>query len=141
MLDPISIASFALSLTKNTTEALKALRERSKASKDLDIKDQISTLYDNVLELKEVISRLLDENKELKQQLEQQQHPPERPKKVQVGDAFYYYLGDEGPFCPPCYDDKGKFVALPPPYVSDFGSISRRCLVCNNDFYEKRSRQ
>ena len=50
MTDPISVASFALSLTKSATGALSALRERSKVSKDLDIKDQISTLYDNVLE-------------------------------------------------------------------------------------------
>src|SRR5580692_2196588 len=109
MTDPISVASLALSLTKNATEALNALRERSKTTKDLDIKDQISALYDNVLELKEVINRLLDENKELKRQLEQLEHPPAKPQIKQVGNTNYYFIGeDDGPYCQPCYDDKEK---------------------------------
>ena len=54
MLDPLSLASTAIGLLKSTTEALNALRERSQRSKDIDIKDQINTLYDNVLQLKEV---------------------------------------------------------------------------------------
>lgn len=140
MTDPISVASFALSLTKSATGALSALRERSKVSKDLDIKDQISTLYDNVLELKEVINRLLDENKELRRQLEEQQHPPEEPELRAVGEANYYFVGGKGPYCQPCYDDKRKLVALEQPYTSEWGSVSRHCLVCNNSFYEKRGR-
>jgi hypothetical protein len=141
MADPISVASFALSLSKSATEALNALRERSKSTKDLDIKDQIGTLYDNVLELKEVINRLLDENKELKRQLEEQQHTPEEPELKAVGGANYYFVGDKGPYCQPCYDDKRKLVALEQPYTSETGSVSRHCLVCNNSFYEKGARR
>ena len=70
MSDPISIATTAIGLLKSTNEALSALRERAQRSKDLDIKEQINTIYDNVLQLKEVILRLLDENKELKDQLD-----------------------------------------------------------------------
>jgi hypothetical protein len=138
MPDSISVASFALSLTTKATEALNALRERAKTTKDLDIKDQISTLYDNVLELKEVISRLLDENKDLKRQIEAQQHPPEKPEIKQRGEANYYFKGTEGPFCQPCYDDKGKLVVLPPQSKSGSGSVSRTCTVCRNIFYEVR---
>src|SRR5580704_12309974 len=100
MVDPISVASLSLSLATKATEALSALRERSQRSKDIDIKEQINTLFDIVLELKQVNSRLLDENKELGRQLEEQRHPP---KLKQVGDANYYFKGDEGPFCQPCY--------------------------------------
>jgi hypothetical protein len=138
MTDPLSIATTAIGLLKTTTEALSSLRERAQRSKDVDIKDQINTLYDHVLELKEVISRLLDENKDLRRQLEHQQHPPEEPKIRQVGETNYYFKGEEGPFCQPCYDDKNKLVNLSPVNEASWGSISRICRVCNNTFYEKR---
>lgn len=69
--DPVSVATLALSLLVKTTQALNALREHAQRSKDIDIKDQIDTMYDNVLQLKEVILRLLDENRELERQVEQ----------------------------------------------------------------------
>ena len=95
-----SALPFCLSDSLQTTQALNALRERAQRSKDLDIKDQIVALYDNVLSLKEVVSRLLDENKDLRRQIEQQQNPPEKPTIRQVGETNYYYQNDEGPFLP-----------------------------------------
>lgn len=135
--DPVSLAGLAITLASKTTEALNALRERAQRSKDVDIKDQINTLYDNVLQLKEVVSRLLDENKDLKRQLEEQRHPPEAPKLRQVGEANYYFKGEEGPFCQPCYDDKGKYVALSPQKRTEF-EVYRWCSVCKQNFCEER---
>lgn len=136
MADPISVASFALTLTTKATDALNALRERSQRSKDLDIKDQISTLYDIVLELKEVISRLSDENKQLKKQLE---HPVEVPELRSVGDTHYYYLGGgtDGPYCQTCYVVNKRLVKLP---RSDnwSGGVRRDCPVCRGTFWEVR---
>src|ERR1700722_9967270 len=137
MSDPLTITATAIGLLKNTTEALSALRERAQRSKDIDIKDQINTLYDSVLSLKEVISRLLDENKDLRSQLEQQQHPPELPKIRQVGETNYYFKGDEGPFCQPCYDLTGKLIPLAPQKTQQGGTVFRTCRVCNKLFYEQ----
>ena len=115
MTDPVSVAALSLQILSKTTEALNALRERAQRSKDLDIKDQINTLYDNVLSLKEVMSRLVDENKDLHRRIEQQQHPPEKPKIRRVGDTNYYFVGGEGPYCQPCFDGRAKtLVALLP---------------------------
>jgi len=135
MTDPLSVATTAIGLLKSTTEALNALRERAQRSKDIDIKDQINTLYDSVLGLKEVVLRLLDENKALHNRLDQQQHAPAKPKIRQVGDTNFYFLdGDEKPYCQPCYDGKAKtLVALLPP--EDWsGGIRRKCPVCNAFF-------
>jgi hypothetical protein len=137
MTDPLTLTGTAVALLKNTTDALNALRERAQRSKDVDIKEQINTMYDNVLQLKELIMRLSDENQQLGQQFEEQQHPPEKPKIKQVGDTNYYFRGDEGPFCQPCYDDKGKTVQLSPPENWN-GGVRRQCRVCNNYFYEKK---
>jgi len=137
MSDPVSVAALSLQLLSKRTEALNALRERAQRSKDIDIKDQMNTLYDNVLGLKEVVSRLLDENKALQNRLERQQNPPDSPKITRVGDTNYYFLGVEGPFCQPCFDGKGKMVALTP--AEDWsGGVRRRCPVCKDYFYERR---
>jgi hypothetical protein len=50
--DPLAPANLALTLLGKTTDALNALRERAQRSKDLDIKDQIAALYDNVWDSK-----------------------------------------------------------------------------------------
>lgn len=137
MNDATALANLAITILSKTTEALTGLRERAQRTKDLDIKDGINTLYDHNLQLKDVVSRLLDENRELKRQLEEQQHPPEKPTLKQVGETHYYFFGNEGPFCQPCYDDKKKRVALTPPEDWNRG-VRRQCLVCNNFFYEKK---
>jgi hypothetical protein len=139
MTDTVSIAALSLQLLSKTTEALNALRERAQRSKDIDIKDQINTLYDSVLGLKEVVSRLLDENKELRRQLEQQQHPPEEPKIGQVGETNYYFKGNEGPYCQPCYDSnpKARPLVMLSPQQQASGSLWRDCPVCRRVFYEK----
>jgi hypothetical protein len=137
MTDPLTIATTSIGLLKSTTEALNALRERAQRSKDVDIKEQINTLYDNVLGLKEVVSRLLDENKELHRRLAEQQHPPEKPKIKQVGETNYYFDSEGGPYCQPCYDDKKKLVALTP-QKRNSGGVCRECKVCKQTFYEQR---
>jgi hypothetical protein len=142
MPDPISVASFALSLIKTAGEQLNKLRERAQATKDLEIKEHVGNLYDTMNALKEAFSRLSDENRELKQRLEAQKQPPEVPDRKQVGEANYYYLkngdgGFDGPYCQPCYDDKTKLVALTPQQRDDDGTF-RRCLVCKQTFYEQR---
>lgn len=137
MTDPVSIAALSLQILSKTTDALNALRERTQRSKDIDIKDQINTLYDNVLSLKEVMSRLLDENKSLHNRLEQQQNPPEKPKIRQVGQINYYFVGAEGPYCQPCYDGEAQtLVALLPSKRDTLGGLHRDCPVCRRPFYE-----
>jgi len=139
MTDPVSVTSLSLQLLTKTTEALNALRERAQRSKDIDIKEQINSLYDNVLALKEVVSRLLDENKDLQRHLDSQRHPPEKPRIKQVGDTNYYFVGEDGPYCQPCYDVKEKLVPLSPQKSTSLGALKRECSVCHQTFYEKSS--
>jgi hypothetical protein len=134
MTDPISAAGFVLTLTKSATEAMNALRERAQRSKDLDLKDQISRLYDIVLQLKEVINRQSDEIKRLHGQLEQQS---QKPTLKQVGDTIYCFKDNEGPFCPRCAADREKLIPLLPSENWN-GGIRRECTLCGEFFYEKR---
>jgi hypothetical protein len=108
--------------------SLKAARERAKGSQDTDLKAIINDLYDELLSLKEVVIRLTNENAELRRKPE--------PEIKQVGAVHYYFLGEKGPYCQPCYDGRQKLAVLTPP--EDFrGGIRRRCKVCDQVFYEK----
>jgi len=61
--------------------------------------------------------------------------PPE-PEIRQVGDVNYYYVGNKGPYCQPCFDEKRKLIFLTPPLDWN-GGIRRKCEVCNKFFYER----
>jgi hypothetical protein len=135
----ITAATTATQLLANAMTALNAARERAKVSQDTDLKVHINTLYDELLSLKEILMRLTDENKELRHKIEGQARvgaKSSRPELRQVGGANFYFDGEKGPYCQPCYDVKEKLVALTP--AQDWnGGVRRQCLVCNKSFYEK----
>ena len=132
--DPVSVASFALSLIKTAGEQLNKLRERAQATKDLEIKEHVGNLYDTMNSIKEAFSRLTDENKRLHGQLEQQS---QKPTLKECGDTVYCFHNNEGPFCPRCYVNKEKLIPLPSPEDWN-GGIRRECTLCGEYFYEKR---
>lgn len=138
MTDPISVANLALSLIKTAGEQLNKLRERAQATKDLEIKEHVGNLYDTMNAIKEAFSRLADENSGLKRQLENEHMARVAiPRIAQVGDTNYYFQGEKGPYCQPCYDTKAKLVALSPTEPWN-GGIRRECPVCHEYFYEQR---
>jgi hypothetical protein len=125
----------AFELLAKASRALDAVRERAQTSTDLSLKENISRLYDDFLALKSIIVRITDENAGLERKLADADKPLARPELRQVGKTNHYYLGDEGPFCQPCYSDKGKLNPLTP--QQRFGSgIGRKCHVCQGLFIE-----
>src|SRR5439155_24645514 len=80
----------------------------------------LSTLYDEFLNLKEVIIRLKNEA-ELKRKPE--------PEIRQVGAVNYYFVGEKGPYCQPCYDGSHKLSVLTPP-ENRKGGVLRQGQVC-----------
>lgn len=111
------------------------MRERATTSNDAALKGNISTLYDEFLALKEIIGRITEENAELRRTLAAQAEKPPKPEIRQVGETNYYFVGDQGPFCQPCYDGNGKLVNLMPRqhYAGGYG---RKCQVCEKVFFE-----
>ena len=134
----MSVATAAAQILSNTMSALKAVRERAQSSKDTDLKDQISTLFDNLLSLKEAVMRLTQENDELKRKVAGLERPQEKPEPElrQVGACNFYFLGEKGPYCQACYDGERKLTALSPPEPWNHG-IRRFCVLCKTFFYEQ----
>ena len=134
----VSLAAAATQILSNSLNALKIVRERAQSSKDNDLKGHISTLYDNLLSLKEAVMLVTQENEALKRKVAMLEHPPAKlePELRQVGAANFYFVGDKGPYCQPCYDGKGKLTALTPPEPWS-GGIRRECVLCHEHFYEQ----
>jgi hypothetical protein len=128
----LTTAAAATSLLNNALGLLRTAREQSKTSEDTNLKDTVNSLFDAVLDLKEAVLRVTEENSELRAELEQKK---EEPTLKQVGNANYYYVGEKGPYCQPCYDDKHKLIALTPA-ESWSGGIRRECRVCHQTFQE-----
>ena len=134
----MSIASAASQILSNTLSALKVVRERARSSKDNDLKEHISTLYDNLLSLKEAVMQLAQENRELRVKIAELERPPREPQPElrQVGSCNFYFVGEKGPYCQACYDAEGKLTALSPQESWNRG-IRRHCVLCKGVFYEK----
>jgi hypothetical protein len=131
----LTTVSAALDILSKASKALDSLREQAKGSKDATLKENISRLYDDFLDLKAAIMRVTEENGELRRGLAQQSEKAPKPEIRTVGTTNYYFLGDAGPFCQPCYDVNGKLINLAP--LQDYaGGIGRKCEVCNKVFFE-----
>jgi hypothetical protein len=127
--------TIAAQVLSNTLAVLKTVREQAKTSKDADLKSHISDLYDSVLSLKEAVMLVTDENNQLRARIVELEHPSSRPEIKQVGLTNYYFAGEKGPFCQPCYDVNGKLIPLAP--QNRFaGGVGRKCEVCNKVFFE-----
>jgi hypothetical protein len=129
----LTAAAAATSLLNNALGLLKSAREQAKGSKDTSLKDTVNSLFDAILDLKEAVLFVSEENSLLRAALESK---TEKPRIKQIGQAIYYFVGDDGPFCQPCYDDKKKLVIVPPAEPWS-GGMRRDCLVCHNTFWEK----
>jgi|ERR1039458_7156637 hypothetical protein len=132
----LTTVAAAMDLIGKASKALDSLRERAKTSKDAELKENISKFYDDFLDLKAVILRLTEENAELRRTIAAHAQEPPKPEIRQVGETNYYFVGDQGPYCQPCYDSQGKLVYLTPAEKHS-GGTCRRCPVCGQVFYEE----
>lgn len=134
-MEPTSVV-VAVDLIGKVSKVLNSVRERAKRSKDAALNENISGLYDDFLDLKAMVLRLTEENAELRGKLAAQAVEPQKPEIRQVGETNYYYVGEQGPYCQPCYDGNGKLVRLMPPEQHS-GGTCRKCRVCRQVFYEE----
>ena len=130
--------SAATGILSNAMKLLDSVREEAKGSKDLALKENISNLYNDLLDLKAAHIRIEEENAELRRRIAQAADKPPVPQIRQVGAVHYYYVGEEGPYCQPCYDGKSKVVRVTPPEPWS-GGQRRHCPVCHAIFQETKS--
>jgi len=86
--------------------------------------------------LKAAHIRIEEENSELRRAIAQTAQKQSEPELRQQGDVHYYYQGEKGPFCQPCFLTTGKLVHLSE--AADWsGGVRRQCPLCNKSFWEQ----
>jgi hypothetical protein len=129
----------ATGILSNAMKLLDSVREQAKGSKDLALKESISNLYNDLLDLKAAHIRIEEENSELRRQIAHTAQKTPAPEIRQVGFVHYYFVpGEEQPYCQPCYDNKSKLIRVTPPEPWS-GGQRRHCPVCHAIFQETKS--
>jgi hypothetical protein len=129
----LATAAKALEILNGTWTAIQNVRGRVEVSKDNALKVGYGGLLDDFNRLRVITIKLIEENDRLRG--EQISNKPE-PEIRQHGNANYYFIGEDGPYCQPCYDGSNhRLVNLTP--RQEFGNgMGRRCLVCDETFIE-----
>jgi hypothetical protein len=112
-------------------QSIKTAIELAKTSKDSDLKQTISEVFDGILDLKSKVLDLEEENRKLRITIAEK-------ASIKRSDVFgYYFKEDEiSPLCPKCYESDAKLA-----YLSNAGpwndGIRRDCRICNETYWEK----
>ena len=108
----------------------KALVEASKSLANAELKSMIATLANKLADLelemaeaKTELSRLERENKDLKARVD-------APGKPTIKWGCYQFEGEQGLFCPKCYEEKGKKYHT----NRTDGGKAFQCSVCQTKF-------
>ena len=111
---PLTSVAAATQILANAFKGIDSLREQSKSSKDATLKENISKLYDNLLDLKAAVLRVEEENQEL------------RAKVRELESA-------DGEPCPKCRKRGWQLESSKPdPKFGELGGIRRvyKCSLC-----------
>src|ERR1700756_4612141 len=88
----------ATQILATALKALDSLREQAKGSKDAALKENISKIYDSLLDLKAAVLRVQDENAALQHKIEQLvlEKPFKRTPNIHCLGAVTTHLGEDG---------------------------------------------
>jgi hypothetical protein len=136
IIDPHSAAT-AVGLVNSAFSAVKTAFELSKSTTDLELKQQIVTTFDSVLELKVKVYELAEENRQLNEQIKLKETLKRDPKY-----GYWFIDGETDPICPKCYEGPSTAVRYLSPRILTLGTIpQRKCFVCQQSYLERRSQE
>lgn len=116
----------ALDSVKQAYEAVQTLRKASENIKTAELSLAIADLTHQLADLKMEIIQLNEDNQALREQIKVLSEPP----SMEFRDGAYYD-GEDGPYCPGCFDSNGKKIRLGEMPTHAMGTFGRyRCHVC-----------
>ncbi len=107
-------------------ENVKEFSEFVKKFNDIELNRRILNLENEVLDL----SR---EKRRAEEQVEELQRSLKFKGELKFKEPFYWLEGDNVPYCPICWEDKGKVVHVTYSHAHD-GRQYWNCLNCKADF-------
>jgi len=118
-------AQSRLALFNAIATAGKTVYEIAQGVSKLETKQQLTDVYDTLMNLKQQAADLEDENRRLKEELRF------KSDDFEFNNPFWYDKAHgERPLCPKCFADQ-KVAPMSEPYRNAIG-VWRRCLVCEN---------
>ena len=95
---------------------------------DIELERRTLSLQSEILELTSELVEVKKDNAEMKQLLE-------KTKQLTFKAPLYYAEGDPTPFCPICWEQRGKAIhVIGPKTVESTGHVFAHCNICNKDF-------
>lgn len=114
-MDIISSISAGLESIKIASEGLKYFKNYSKTIENVEFNSKIIELNETILIIKEKLLEAKEGNLELQEKITFLENQLKDKSEMVFEENVYYRInGDkkEGPFCPTCYDSKGKKIRL-----------------------------
>lgn len=131
----ITTISAVLTSVKTATEIAKFLKDTDisleKAETKLKLAELVSALADTKLKIAEIQELLVEKDKKIKEL----QYALTQHEKMVWRDPVYYMQiedGEEGPFCPQCYDSERKVIRL-----QTYEKNCWHCETCGKTFYSQ----
>ena len=121
MIDPIT----GLGLFKGIAETGKAIADIAKSVTDREMKQELNSVYDKLMELKQDVADLEDENRELKERSRF------RSDEFEFRNPYYYEKRfPDRPLCPKCFVGSEKVAPMGNIWRDIRSAAYRTCLVC-----------
>ena len=133
-MDPVTVATTAISLTKNATEIANRLFAIWKDVKDRHAKQLLDGILDSLTLLKHSASALEDENRALKREVEETKQKLQLVGEVERKNDFIYHKGQSEPCCPRCFDVDKILVRIVEIFVPKTGR-NPACPECKTLFF------
>ncbi|MBX9677307.1 MAG: hypothetical protein K2X38_01000 [Gemmataceae bacterium] len=106
------------------------IKEIAEKTKNIELQEVVIELRSKLLDAKQEGLTLREENERLNAEVSRLSALPE----VQFRSGLYYKkVGNEGPFCPGCYDAKAKLVHLTDISIMEFGA-KWQCPSCQQPY-------
>lgn len=118
-------------MTIDPLDTLTQIRGIIKKSNDRELVKLVLVLQKEVFALENEYLKVNTELTKLKREVDL------RRKMHMVPPSYYYFQdGDDLPFCPVCWESRGKAIHLRT-HAAGEGGFRRECLVCKQTFWEK----
>jgi len=119
-------AATAIGLVNSAFSSVKTALDLAKKTTDLDLKQEVSKAFDNVLELKATVYELAEENRQLSERLKIR----ETIKRDSRTGNFFKVGEEDTPLCPRCYQGSAQAVV----YLQPKSGGEAYCEICRSRF-------
>jgi len=116
---------------------IRELKDQKEVKGSADAQELANVLNDELAEIQRKTVLLIQKNLEQKNEICRLKSLVEDESGLAVKNNVYYTPDGDGPFCPVCYDLRGKKIRLRRDSSDEDSNVLHACRVCGNSFSGK----